>query len=196
MVIVMIYRSFSEEIITQAINVYYEQRKVTINDSLVSKSSVYEFLRDNNRYDILDPDNNLRFILGKCSPVLLVPGLFATKLVVELNCKGLATEEKDTTLKEIRLYCENTVCKDEEKISEEHSLIFSGEGPFSILSILKDPFQPDKYGSCLGHIANYYQNEDECKIVNGKNICYHSKYVKVAYYGGTNETHENSNFGD
>ena len=186
------YRSFSEEIITQAINVYYEQRKVTINDCLVSKSSVYEFLRDNNRYDILDPDNNLRFILGKCSPVLLVPGLFATKLVVELNCKGLATEEKDTTLKEIRLYCENTVCKDEEKISEEHSLIFSGEGPFSILN---DPLQPDKYGSCLGHIANYYQNEDECKKVNGKNICYHSKYVKVAYYGGTNETLKKSRCG-
>ena len=186
------YSSFSEEIITQAINVYYEQRKDIMNDCLVSKFIANEFLRENNRNDILKPDNNLRFILGKCSPVLLVPGLFATKLVVELNCKGLATEERDSTLKEIRLYCGNTICKNEEKISEEFSLIFSAEGPFSILG---DPFQPDKYGSCLGHIANYYQNENECEKVNGKNICYHSKYVKVAYYGGTNGTLKDSRCG-
>ena len=186
------YSSFSEEIITQAINVYYEQRKDIMNDCLISKFSANEFLRENNRNDILAPDNNLRFILGKCSPVLLVPGLFATKLVVELNCKGLATEERNSTLKEIRLYCGNTICKDEEEISEEHSLIFSAEGPFSILG---DLLQPDKYGSCLGHIANYYQNENECEKVKGKNICFHSKYVKVAYYGGTNETLKDSRCG-
>ena len=186
------YSSFSEEIITQTTNVYYEQRKDIMNDCLVSKFSANEILRENNRNNILDPEDNLRFILGKCSPVLLVPGLFATKLVVELNCKGLATEERDSTLKEIRLYCGDTICKNEEKISEEHSLIFSLEGPFSIFNGL---FQSDKYGSCLGHIANYFQNENECEKVNGKNICYHSKYVKVSYYGGTNETLKNSRCG-
>ena len=121
-----------------------------------------------------------------------MPGLFATKLVVELNCKGLATEERDSTLKEIRLYCGDTICKNEEKTSEEHSLIFSVQGPFSILNT---PFQSDKYGSCLGHIANYFQNENECQKVNGKGICFHSKYVKVAYYGGTKETLKHSRCG-
>ena len=38
----------------------------------------------------LFPDSNLRFILGTCNPVLLVPGIYATKLVVELECKNIA----------------------------------------------------------------------------------------------------------
>ena len=36
-----------------------------------------------------DPDNNLRFIIGKCNPVLFVPGIYATKLMLTVNCKKL-----------------------------------------------------------------------------------------------------------
>ncbi len=71
------------------------------------------------------------FLLGKINPVLLIPGVYVKKLKVEFNYKGLATEEKDTKLKNICLYCGNDVCKDESKISEEYTLLFS---------LLKDTF--------------------------------------------------------
>ena len=33
--------------------------------------------------------------------------------------------------------------------------------------------------------ASFFQNENKCPKVVNKNICLHSKYVKVGYYGGT-----------
>ena len=93
---------------------------------------------------------------------MLIPGVYSTKLVVELNCKGIAKNEKDTTLKDIRLYCGLSVCLDESKTSEEHSLLFS---------LLDDSFGIKKtnelyYGSCLGHIESYYMNDNECPKIN------------------------------
>ena len=52
-------------------------------------------------------DSNVRFILGKCSPVLLVPGIYATRLVVEIQCRALFNVERTTTYKLIRLFCAN-----------------------------------------------------------------------------------------
>ena len=193
--------SFSDEVINFAIKVYNEQKRNYYDSCLMPKHLAIEELKS--KYGIINPnpDDNLRFILGKCSPVLLVPGIFATKLKVEFNCKGLATEEKDSTLKNIRLYCGKDVCKDEKKIKEEHSLLFSFNGPFGIGKKIKIKYESNipyssigyisfekYYGSCLGHISNYYQNENECPKVEGKNMCFYSKYVKVGYYGGTSDT--------
>ena len=155
------------------------------DECLMSKKEAEETLFDS--YGITDssPDENLRFILGKCNPVLLIPGIYGTKLMVELNCKGIATYERKTTLKNIRLYCGDTICSDETKTSEEHSLMVSlSDEAFSILGS-----ETDKYSSCLGFIATHFQNEGECpKYNNGDNICYYSKYIKVGFYGGTTET--------
>ena len=176
--------SFSGEIIDYATSIYLEQRHLKEEGCLMDKKSAIEVLKNEYGIDNKNPDDNLRFILGKCSPVLLVPGVYSTKLKVEFNCKGLATEEKDTTLKNIRLYCGNEVCKDESKTSEEHPLLFSLlEKAFGI-----EVFNAKKYGTCLGYIATFFQNENECPKVGKKRICFHSKYVKVGYYGGTTNT--------
>ena len=182
--------SFSDIVINYAVEIYNNHRNVN-NNCLISKETAKDILKTNYNIINTNPDDDILFILGKCSPVLLVQGVFATKLKVEFNCKGLATEERDTTLKNIRIYCGNDVCKDETKPKEEHPLLFSFlEDAFGI-----EALNDYKYGACLGHISNYFQNEDECPKVNGKKICFYSKYVKVGYYGGTSDTLKESRCG-
>lgn len=174
----------------------YENDQINLEASggsecLMSKSDAAQLLSESYGISEPNPDNNLQFILGKCNPVLLVPGIYATKLVVELQCKNIATEERKTTLKNLRLYCGNALCSDETKEKEEHPLFVALSDPaFTILE-----GEHDKYGSCLGFIMNYFQNEDECPKVNNNNICYYSKYIKVGFYGGTDETKQNGKCG-
>lgn len=125
---------------------------------LLDKETAVEILKSKYGINNKNPDDNLRFILGRCNPVLLVPGVYATKLKVEFNCKGLSTYEKDTTLKNIRIYCGNDVCQYESNESEEYPLLFALLNPvFGI-----EASNAKKYGACLGHISNYFQNEEEC----------------------------------
>ena len=183
--------SFSDDIVNYAKKVYLDMRREEEQFCLLSQNITLELLKSKYDLDEENPDDNLRFIIGKCSPVLLVPGVYATKLKVEFNCKGLVTEEKYTTLKDIRLFCGNYVCKDESKTSEEHPLLFSLlQKPFGI-----EIFNENKYGACLGHIASYFQNENECPKVENKRTCLYSKYVKVGYYGGTKQTLKESRCG-
>ena len=182
--------SLSEVVINYAIKVYNEQR-ISNNNCLISKKEAISILKE--KYGIVNPnpDENIRFLLGNCNPVLLVPGVYATKLVVQLNCKEIANKEKDTTLKDIRLFCASTVCQNELAENEEHSLLISlFDEAFGI-----EGSRDFSYGSCLGLIATYYQNENECPKCNGKSICRHSKYIKVGYYGGTTNTLKNSRCG-
>ena len=183
--------SLSDVVVNYAVEVYNEQRKNQNQECLLPNHTAVGILKSNYSINNPNPDDNLRFIIGKCSPVLLVPGIYATKLVVELNCKGLSKYERDTTLKEIRLYCGYSICKDESNESEEHSLLLSLlDEAFGI-----EGFADYNHGACLGHIANYFQNENECPKEDNKNNCFYSKYVKVGYYGGTKDTLKNSRCG-
>ena len=92
--------SFTTTVKNYAIQLYYEQ-KINNESCLLSKKESREILKYQYGINNRHPDENIRFILGKCSPVLLVPGLYATKLKVEFNCTGLRTEERNT-LKNIR----------------------------------------------------------------------------------------------
>ena len=154
------------------------------DECLLSTSEAKSILEEDYGISNISPDNRIKFILGKCSPVLLVPGIYASKLLVELQCKNIAEKERTTTLKEIRIFCGDTICEDESVEREEHPL-FIGllDEAFSILGSEKD-----KYSSCLGYFMNHFQNENECPTVNDKKICKHSPYVKVGFYGGTTET--------
>ena len=161
------------------------------DECLMSKSDAVNTLKQSYGVSNSNPDENLRFILGKCNPVLLVPGIYATKLVVELQCKNIATEEKTTTLKNLRLFCGDTICKDETKTYEEHPLFMAiFDKAFTIVG---EGF--DKYSSCLGFIMNFFQNQNECPSVNNKNLCYYSKYIKVGYYGSSTDTLKDSRCG-
>jgi hypothetical protein len=153
-----------------------EEDEVNLKDSifsgdecLLSKKEATTLLKEKYGISNSSPDENLRFILGKCSPVVLIPGIYASKLLVELQCKNIAEKERDTTLKEIRIFCGDTVCSDESVEKEEHPL-FIGllDKAFSILGS-----EMDKYSSCLGYFMNHFQNENECVVVNNKHICNH-----------------------
>lgn len=80
----------------------------------MNKNTTIEILKLNYNIENSNPDHNIRFILGKCNPVLLIR--YAIKLKVEFNCKGLATEKKDYTLKNILLYSKNDVCNESRTI--------------------------------------------------------------------------------
>ena len=51
------------------------------------------------KYNIIreekDIDINLRFILGKCNPIVLVPGIFSARLKIEVNCQKIFEKEKE-----------------------------------------------------------------------------------------------------
>ena len=55
-------------------------------------------------------DNKLRFIVSPCSPIVLIPGIYSTKLKVKLNCKNL------NLLDVILLLLETYSCAKENKI--------------------------------------------------------------------------------
>lgn len=182
--------SFTDSVMDYASEIYKGQRDNDDNCLLPKKKAV-EILKSKYGINNNNPDDNLRFILGPCNPVLLVPGVYATKLKVELNCKGISKNERDTTLKDIRLYCGHDICPNEEETNEEHSLLFS----FLDFIFGIDQINAEKQGACLGFISNFFMNENECPKVNNKNICYYSKYIKVAYYGGTVGTKKDSRCG-
>ena len=182
--------SLKDEVVNYFINIY--NNEIYYNEfCLVPKQKAISILKSEYGITNKNPDDNLRFILGKCSPILLIPGVYSTKIVIELNCKGIATNEKDTTLKDIRVYCGYMVCFNEFKTREEHSLLFSFMD--DALGIKKT--NEIYYGSCLGHLASYYMNDNECPKVDGKKMCYHSEYIKVGYYGSTPETLDKSRCG-
>lgn len=54
------------------------------------------------------PDKRQRFILGQCYPVIFVPGIFANRLSVTVNCKKIKADEPNR-MKEIRVFCGNSV---------------------------------------------------------------------------------------
>jgi hypothetical protein len=138
-------------------------------------------------------DKNLRFILGKRNPVLLIPGIYATKLVVEIKCRDLYFFERETNYKFMRLFCGNLVCEDKFIESEEHPLFISlKDEAFGILDLIVGS---DPYSSCLGYFTNFFQNKNECPVVNNINMCYYSPYIKVGFYGGTPDTLADSRCG-
>ena len=70
------------------------------------------------------PTTSQRFIQGQCNPVLVVPGIFCSKLMTTVNCKGLSTEEPKT-FEELRVFCADNVCKRTDTTYEEHKLFIS-----------------------------------------------------------------------
>ena len=146
-------------------------------ECLMPKSDAINTLKNSYGVSNSNPDNNLRFILGK--------------LVVELECKNIATEERTTTLKNLRLYCGDSLCDDESKVREEHPLFLSAlDQAFTIVGT-----ENDKYSSCLAFIMSFFQNSNECPTVNSKNLCFYSKYIRVGYYGSTSDTLADSKCG-
>ena len=178
---------------------------------LVSPSEAKSILFD--KYNIIkeekDIDINLRFILGKCSPVVLVPGIFSTRLKIEINCKELFDKEKEN-YKSIKFFCEgSSVCTNDDVFRDTLFLSLTGSlgiayGINDLLNLdvkkyLKnmDRFDINNYKSaCLGHLLNFFNKKDECpKTKDNKEICLHSDYIKINFDGGDDKTEKNSKCG-
>ena len=83
------------------------------NDCLVSKEEARIILQEkyNLNPDYIEIDNNIRFILGKCYPILYLPGLYASRMVATINCPVLKHDFLNFV--KMRLFCGNTICEDE-----------------------------------------------------------------------------------
>ena len=178
---------------------------------LVSPSEAKSILLE--KYNIVkeekDIDVNLRFILGKCSPIILVPGIFSTRLKIEIDCKQLFEKEKEN-YKSIQFFCEGShICPFNFKFKDtlflsltgKFGILFSGSDDYiDIKEYIKnhyDNFNVNNYkGACLGFLLTFFNKEDECpKTKENKEICNHSDYIKIYFDGGDDETEKDSKCG-
>ena len=136
-----------------------------------------------------NPDENLRFIIGKCDPIMMTPGIYSTKFYAQVNCKYLKENDYEN-FKNMRLYCGNSICKDESSTNEERPLFVSVfDEAFTILES-----ESNKYSACLSYFIQFYQTKKECPNTY-KNMCKYSPYIKIGYYGGTSKTKSNGKCG-
>ena len=145
---------------------------------LLSNEETTKLLKD--RYGINEnaPQDELKFIVGKCHPVILIPGMMATKLQVRIDCKGLYSEEREI-FKKVKFYCGNAICKYHDKV-EEHNLFITGFGSFQLLEL----GNINKYSACLGYFMSFFNTKDACAPdTSDKYVCNYSKNIKIGYYG-------------
>ena len=135
-----------------------------------------------------NPKEEVRFIVGKCHPVLLVPGIYSTRLQVRVNCKGLIQDDYEI-FKNIRFYCGSKVCENENAEYTEYDLFISGFG--SVFQLLKIDGQ-NQFSACLGYFLTFYNTKNECAkdddAKDDKYVCNYSKHIKIGYYGSTEKT--------
>ena len=180
--------SFLSEKIENYINENTENLFDT-NECLLSKKLSYETLKKDYNIKLNKIDTNIQFILGKCNPVIFIPGIYATKLTLTINCGNLKNEEKDKFM-EMRIFCGNSICKDDS--IEEHPLFISLLDPATTVLYSNT----NKYSACLGFFMQFYNNKNECPIDdNGNFICYHSKNIEIGFYGSTSQSISNSKCG-
>ena len=186
------FRSFKKPIeIRDIINEYSKEEKLseeTSNDCLVSEQEAYKILKEkyNLDPDYINIDQNIRFILGKCNPVLYIPGLYASRMVATINCKLLKNEFKNFI--QMRLFCGDTVCKGDSDEIEEHAIFPTIlDSPFQIR--LQDKY--NKYSACLAYFYSFYNTKNECP----NNNCRYSDGIRISFNGGTKESKEKSQCG-
>ena len=168
-----------------------KQKNLSSDDTdgcLVSKSEAYKILKEkyNLNPDYINIDDNIRFILGKCNPIIYVPGLYASRLVASINCKVLKLDFLNFV--KMRLFCGNTVCIDDTDEIEEY-VIFP--------ALLDSPFQirvnsrTNKFTACQGFFYSFYNSKNECP----ENNCRYSDAIRISFYGGTKDTKNESQCG-
>jgi hypothetical protein len=185
------YSNSKEDVLLEGNKFYsklYESQFESINENITLKSlfDTDECLAEKSELKnlgIKSPTESQRFIHGKCNPVLVVPGIFCSKLITTVNCQGLSQNEPKT-FKELRVFCGDSVCYNPDSTYEEYNLFISLlNGPFDIVST-----GPDKYAACLGFFMQFYNNEEYPSAKQ-------SPYIKIYPYGMTDESKENSKCG-
>ena len=160
------------------------------NECLLSETETSKILKE--KYGIEDnsPKKEIRFIVGKCHPVVLVPGIYSTKLQVSINCTGLINEDYEI-YKKIKFYCGSDVCNGEEK--EQHNLFIVGAG--GSFQIWKGDI--NKYSACLGYFLTFFNTKDVCakNENNEEYVCNYSPHIKIGYYGSNDDSKDDGECG-
>ena len=151
------------------------------DECLVSKDDAKKILQE--KYGISysgTPDVNLRFILGNCNPILFLPGIYATRLMITINCKKFK-ENSFLQFIHAKVFCGDNICKDENSEYEEHVLFPSlYDSPF----VVRETEGVNKYTACFGYFMKFMNNKNECP----DDICNYNDGVRVSYFGGTTNT--------
>ena len=130
----------------------------------------------------------LRFVIGKCNPVLIVPGLMASRLKVKIDC-GKLKKNEPRTVELLGKYCPSfNVCPN----SEVNAYVL-WPSVLSDFSMLKSNQNAKKYfdikdaNSCLAFFMQFYNTDSSCPTIekDSKKIiaCRHSPHVKIVPYG-------------
>ena len=123
-------------------------------ECLVSVDEAKKILQE--KYNInpehVDINENMSFILGKCNPIFVMSALYATRLVITINCPVF--QKNFLQFVKMRLFCRNTVCPDEEYV------LFPAisDSPFQI----RVTENVNKYTACQGYFFNYFNSSKEC----------------------------------
>ena len=189
----------------------FEDFNLTSTQCQASDKDIEDYLKQHNIEYNQKKDQNLRFILSPCSPIVLVPGIYSTKLKVKINCRDLKRHDKDL-YKKIKFYCSKYVCSDELDRSENRYLWLNlGKDGFTLI---RQKFEPktnfadddddlnleeniretydfdwdNRFAACLGFFMTIFNNETECPIIIGKRgekrICGHSNNIQIRFLGG------------
>lgn len=186
-----------------------------------TESEVKQMIKDNNITYDGEIDRNVKFIAGTCSPIVLVPGIYSTKLKVKLNCKNIKRDE-ESLYQKIKFYCNKFVCSDTSDENENRELWFNlGEKGFTLIEHIFDNMEENeekinekmnekmkdknsllywewdnRYAGCLGFFMTMFDNEEECPTLkNGKKVCGHSQNIKITYDGGFQESKDQADCG-
>lgn len=158
---------------------------------------VKKYIEDNHiNYD--GPiDARIKFIAGKCNPIVLIPGIYSTKLKVRLNCRNIKRSE-NSLYQKIKFYCNKYVCSNGLDDNENRDLWFNlGEKGFTLLNHITEPKlnedeveeEPkteaksildyiewdNRYSACLGLFMTMFNDEEECPIIESTK----KKYVDI-----------------
>jgi len=173
-----------------------------------SNEEVDNFIKKNNISYTGEKTNNLGFIVGKCNPIILVPGIYSTRLKVRLNCLDLKRDE-NALYKKIKFYCSKFVCENDNDDVDDKDLWFNvGHSGFTLFRFLWEKYKLeenqtlnetnlkdtldylvdwDNYeAACTGFFMTMFDNETECPISDNPNqrICGYSENIRIIYDGG------------
>ncbi len=160
-----------------------------------SNEDTINSLFENYNIETINPTNHQKFILGPCNPILFIPGIYGSRLVLSVNCKNIYEKEIDK-LMAIRIFCGTQVCNNLNEENEEHTLFAAiTDQAFTLLNIGNN-----KYSACLGYFMQYFNKEEQCPILeeendnNNKRTCLQSNNIRISIYGTSNKTKEKSDW--
>ena len=130
------------------------------NSCFPSNEDTINSMFENYNIETINPTNHQKFILGPCNPILFIPGIYGSRLVLSVNCKNIYEKEIDK-LMAIRIFCGTQVCNNLNEENEEHTLFAAiTDQAFTLLNIGNN-----KYSACLGYFMQYFNKEEQCPIL-------------------------------